>query len=545
MRDFGSFDYVIVGGGSAGCVLANRLSASGTDRVLLLEAGGEDRNPWIHIPLGYGKLFTNRRLNWLYESEPEPGLDGRRILQPRGKVLGGSSSINGCIYIRGQKEDFDQWRQLGNVGWSYDDVLPYFKKAEDQERGADAFHGAGGPLAVSDQRDAHELCDAFIAAAGECGIPRNDDFNGARQEGAGYFQTTTRQGWRCSAAVAYLRPARKRANLRVLTDAPALRVLFAGRDAVGVAFTHQGETWQARAEASVILAAGAIATPPLLQLSGVGPASLLQRLGIAVTHDLPGVGEDLQDHLQARLVYRATRPITLNDDVRSLARKLGMGWRYALYRRGPLTVSAGYAGAFFRTDPRLATPDVQCHFINFSTTKMGDRLHPFSGFTASICQLRPESRGFVRIKSGDPAERPAIQLNYLATETDRRTMIDGLKRLRQVMAAPALRSYVESEYEPGPGCIADSDLLGYIRARASTVYHPTGTCRMGEDAAAVVDARLRLRGIGRLRVIDGSIMPRVVSGNTNAAIIMLAEKGADMILADASRQPALARAAGF
>src|SRR5712692_1152526 len=301
MRDCGTFDYVIVGGGSAGCVLANRLSASGTQRVLLLEAGGEDRNPWIHIPLGYGKLFKNAKVNWLYESEPEPELNGRRIIQPRGKVLGGSSSINGCIYIRGQKEDFDHWRQLGNVGWSYDDVLPYFKKAEDQERGADAFHGAGGPLCVSDQRDPHELCEAFIAAAEQTGIPRNDDFNGARQEGAGYFQTTTRRGRRCSAAVAYLRPARRRPNLRVLTQAPTTRVLFEGREAVGVAFQHQGETWRALADAEIILAAGAIATPPLLQLSSVGPAALLQRFGIGVVHELRGVGEDLQDHLQARL----------------------------------------------------------------------------------------------------------------------------------------------------------------------------------------------------------------------------------------------------
>ena len=545
MRDCGTFDYVIVGGGSAGCVLANRLSASGTQRVLLLEAGGEDRNPWIHIPLGYGKLFKNAKVNWLYESEPEPELNGRRIIQPRGKVLGGSSSINGCIYIRGQKEDFDHWRQLGNVGWSYDDVLPYFKKAEDQERGADAFHGAGGPLCVSDQRDPHELCEAFIAAAEQTGIPRNDDFNGARQEGAGYFQTTTRRGRRCSAAVAYLRPARRRPNLRVLTQAPTTRVLFEGREAVGVAFQHQGETWRALADAEIILAAGAIATPPLLQLSGVGPAALLQRFGIGVVHELRGVGEDLQDHLQARLVYRCTRPITLNDDVASLVRKFGIGMRYALYRRGPLAVSAGYAGAFFRTDPRLATPDVQCHFINFSTTKMGDKLHPFSGFTASICQLRPESRGFVRIKSADPAARSAIQLNYLAAENDRRTMVAGLKLLRRIMQAPAMRPYIESEYEPGPAYASDADLLRHIRERASTIYHPSSTCRMGEDAAAVVDTRLSVRGMGRLRVVDGSVMPTVVSGNTNAAIIMLAEKGADMILEDARRQPALARAAAF
>jgi len=545
MRDFGSFDYIIVGGGSAGCVLANRLSASGRHRVLLLEAGGEDRNPWIHIPLGYGKLFRNRKLNWLYETEPEPQLDNRRIIQPRGRVLGGSSSINGLVYIRGQKEDFDHWRQLGNLGWSFEDVLPYFKKSEDQQRGADAFHGTGGPLSVSDQCEPHELCDAFIAAAEEAGFPRNADFNGAHQEGAGYFQTTSRRGRRCSAAVAYLRPARRRANLAVLTGALSTRILIEKGEATGVAFARGGELWRAAASGEVILSAGAIASPQLLQLSGIGPAKLLQRFDIPVTHDVPSVGENLQDHLQSRLVYRSTRPITLNDDVASILRKIGIGARYALYRKGPLTISAGYAGGFFRTDPRLATPDVQAHFINFSTTKMGDRLHDFSGFTASICQLRPESRGFVRIKSRDPAAPPAIQLNYLSTETDRRTMVEGLKLLRRIMAAPAMRPYIESEHEPGPGCVSDEDLLRYIRARASTIYHPTCTCRMGADEGAVVDARLRLKGMGKLRVIDGSAMPALVSGNTNAAIIMIAEKGADMILEEAQRRPGLARAASF
>ncbi len=545
MRDFGSFDYIIIGGGSAGCVLANRLSASGEHRVLLLEAGGEDRNPWIHIPIGYGKLFKNAKLNWLYESEPEPELNGRRIIQPRGKVLGGSSSINGLVYIRGQKEDFDHWRQRGNVGWSYEDVLPYFRRAEDQQRGADDFHGAGGPLAVSDQSEPHALCDAFIAAAEEAGFARNEDFNGARQEGAGYFQTTSRRGRRCSAAVGYLRPVRGRANLRVLTEAPSLRVLLEGGEATGVVFQHQGETWRAHAAGEVVLAAGAIASPPLLQLSGIGPGALLRRHGIAVERDLPGVGENLQDHLQSRLVYRCTRPITLNDDVASVVRSVGIGLRYALWRTGPLTISAGYAGGFFRTDPRLATPDVQAHLITFSTTRMGDKLHPFSGFTASVCQLRPESRGFVRIKSADPAAPPAIQLNYLSAETDRRTAVAGLKLLRRIMERPALRPYVESEYEPGPACVSDEDLLGHIRERASTIYHPTCTCRMGEDGQAVVDARLRVHGVGRLRVIDGSVMPSLVSGNTNAAIIMIAEKGAEMMLEEAQRRPGLARAASF
>ncbi|HXZ01130.1 MAG TPA: choline dehydrogenase [Stellaceae bacterium] len=545
MRSFGSFDYIIVGAGSAGCVLANRLSASGRHRVLLLEAGGEDRNPWIHIPIGYGKLFKNAKVNWLYESEPEPELNGRRILQPRGKVLGGSSSINGLVYIRGQKEDFDHWRQLGNVGWGHEDVLPYFRRAEDQQRGADEFHGTGGPLAVSDQREPHALCDAFIEAAVEAGFARNDDFNGAVQEGAGYFQTTARNGRRCSAAVGYLRPARRRANLQVLTEAPSLRVLIEGGAAAGVVFAHRGETWRAEAAGEVVLAAGAIATPPLLQLSGIGPGELLRRHGIAVIRDLPGVGENLQDHLQSRLVYRCTRPITLNDDVASPLRSLGIGLRYALWRKGPLAVSAGYAGGFFRTDPRLATPDVQVHFINFSTTRMGDKLHPFSGFTASICQLRPESRGFVRIKSADPASRPAIQLNYLTAESDRRTMLAGLRLLRRIMQAPALRPYIESEYEPGPQAVSDEDLMRHLRERASTIYHPTCTCRMGEDAQAVVDAQLRVHGVGGLRVIDGSVMPSVVSGNTNAAIIMIAEKGAEMVLEAAMRGPERARAAAF
>jgi len=543
MRDFGVFDFVVVGGGSAGCVLANRLSASGEHRVLLLEAGGEDRNPWIHIPIGYGKLFRNTRINWLYESEPEPELMGRRIVQPRGKVLGGSSSINGLVYIRGQKEDFDHWRQLGNIGWSYEDVLAYFRKAENQQRGVDEFHGIDGPLSVADQCEPHELCDAFIAAAEEAGIPRNDDFNGASQEGAGYFQTTSRRGRRCSAAVAYLRPARRRRNLVVVTEAPALRVLLDEGHAVGVAFRHLGEDWRARASGEVILAAGAIASPPLLQHSGVGPGALLRRFGIPVVKHLAGVGENLQDHLQSRVVYRCTRAITVNDDAASWVRSAGIGLRYALWRKGPLAISAGYAGGFFRTDPRLATPDVQAHFINFSTTTMGDMLHPFSGFTASICQLRPESRGWVRINGVDPTARPTIQLNYLTAETDRRTMVAGLRLLRRIMQAAALKAYIAAEHEPGPDCASDDDLLRHIRERASTIYHPTSTCRMGEDESAVVDARLRVHGIGRLRVVDGSVMPTVVSGNTNAAIIMIGEKAADMVLEDSLRSPTLARAA--
>jgi choline dehydrogenase len=526
-------DYIVVGAGSAGCVLANRLTQSGEHRVLLLEAGPADRNPWIHVPLGYGKLFKDRRVNWLYETEPEPELDGRVIYQPRGKVLGGSSSINGLIYIRGQREDFDHWRQLGNVGWGFEDVVPYFKRSEDQARGPSELHGVGGPLCVSDPTEPHELCDAFIAASRDVGIATNEDFNGALQEGAGYYQTTSRRGRRWSTAVGYLRPARRRANLAILTEALATRVLFDGRAAAGVEFRHEGVLRKVKARREVILAGGAINSPQLLQLSGVGAGALLRDHGIGVVHDLPGVGEDLQDHLQVRMVLRCTKKITINDDINSMMRRLGVGMRYALWRKGPLTVSAGYAGAFFRTDERLATPDIQVHFITFSTDRMGERLHSWPGFTASVCQLRPESRGFVRIKSPDPAAAPSIQPRYLSTETDRRTVVAGLRRLREITQTAPLSGYVAAEHVPGPDVVTDEQLLRYCRAVGSTIYHPSCSCRMGSDAGAVVDARLRVHGMERLRVIDGAVMPAVVSGNTNAAIVMIAEKGADMILEEA------------
>ncbi|HLI11226.1 MAG TPA: choline dehydrogenase [Alphaproteobacteria bacterium] len=525
-----SYDYIIVGAGSAGCVLANRLSAGGRHRVLLLEAGPRDRNPWIHIPLGYGKLFTDLRTNWAYYSEPEPHLGGRRIYNPRGKVLGGSSSINGLVYIRGQAEDFDAWRDAGNPGWGWSDVLPYFKRAEDQARGADDWHGAGGPLCVSDTAP-HPLCDAFIDAAAEMQIPRNRDFNGARQEGAGYFQLTARRGRRCSAAVGYLRPALKRPNLRVVTEALAARVLFEGRRAIGVECRRGGAVATAMAGREVILAAGALATPPLLQRSGVGPLDLLKRLGIAPVLPHEGVGRSYQDHYQVRLVLRCARAITLNDDMLSLRRKLAMGLRYLLFRTGPLTIGAGYAGGFFRT-PLAADgrPDVQCHFINFSVDKMGDALHPFSGFTASSCQLRPESRGEVMASAPDPAAPPAIRANFLAADRDRRVQVEGLKLLRRIMAAPAMRPFIAEERDPGPRVQSDDELLAFCRERGSTIYHPSCSCRMGTDALAVVDHRLRVRGLEGLRIADASIMPAVVSGNTNAAVIMIAEKASDMIL---------------
>ena len=527
------FDYVIVGAGSAGCVLANRLSANGKHSVLLLEAGPKDSNIWIHVPLGYGKLFKDRTVNWMYQTEPEPGLDGRTVFQPRGKVLGGSSSINGLLYVRGQHQDYDRWRQRGNAGWGFDDVLPYFRKAEDQQRGASEYHGAGGPLPVSDWRHADPLSEAFVVAAAETGIPTNADFNGATQEGAGFFQTTTKRGRRASTARAYLGPARGRGNLRVETSAQAQRILFEGKRACAVEYKQGNTVKTARARREILVSSGAYNSPQLLQLSGIGPAELLKTHGINVVLDAPGVGNDLQDHMQVRIVMRCAQKITLNDVVSSPLRQMMAGISYAAFRKGPLTIAAGTSGAFFKTDPRLATPDIQVHFLPFSTDKMGEALHSFSGFTASVCQLRPESRGSLRIKSADPSVQPEIRINYLATETDRTAVVEGLKILRKILNAPALKPYVVDEYDPGPKVATDEDLLGYARQRGSTIYHPTSTCRMGNDALAVVDQRLKVRGIDGLRVVDGSVMPDLVSGNTNAPIIMIAEKASDMILGDA------------
>jgi choline dehydrogenase len=525
------YDYVIVGAGSAGCVLANRLSARADLRVALVEAGGRDRNPWIHVPVGYFKTLHDPGTDWCYKTEPDPNLNGRCLDWPRGKVLGGSSSINGLVYVRGQPRDFDTWRQLGNAGWGWHDVLPYFKRSEDNERGADALHGAGGPLAVSDMRVRRDVCDAFIRGAQELGIPAVHDLNTEQPEGAGYFQLTARNGRRCSTAVGFLRPAEKRANLDVLTNAQVECLSLDGKRVTGVQYFRGGERHHAMAGREVILAAGAIGSPQLLQLSGIGPGELLQGLGIRVVHALPGVGCNLQDHLQIRSVYRCTRP-TLNDEVNHFGRKMLIGLEYLLRRGGPMSMGASQVAVFCRSRPELDTPDLQFHFQPLSADKPGEGLHRFSAFTASVCQLRPESRGRIELKSADPYAYPAIHPNYLATHTDRQAAIDGIRMTRRLCATQAMAPFVESELLPGPELHSDAELLDAARAISQTIYHPVGTCKMGNDAHSVVDERLRVHGMQGLRVVDASIMPTITSGNTNAPTIMIAEKASDLILDD-------------
>ena len=530
-------DFIVVGAGSAGCAIAARLSEDPATRVLLLEAGGEDRNRWIHIPLGFGKTFADPSVNWCYETEPDPGAGDRRVFWPRGKVLGGSSSINGMVYIRGQPEDFDHWRQLGNTGWSFDDVLPYFRRSEHQMRGADRFHGTDGPLCVSDVAQ-HPICEAFIAATTGLGFPRNDDFNGASQDGVGYHQTTTRNGKRCSTAVGYLRPAMQRANLNVVTGALTEKILFEGRRALGVTYRHHGRLCTTRAAREVILCGGAVNSPQLLMLSGIGPQEQLAGFGIPVLHHLPGVGKSLQDHYSAPIKLRCKLPITVNDVMLSNARKLKAGLEYYMFHRGPLSMISSPAALFARTRPELASPDVKISISPFSAERPQDGLHRFSGFTSIAYQLRPESRGEIKLKSPDPFDAPAVYPNYLATETDQRTIVAGLKLCRQILATPHMQSFIEAEFQPGSTVKNDEELLDYARRRGGTVYHPTSTCKMGSDPMAVVDAELRVHGVDGLRVADASIMPTVVSGNTNAAAIMIGEKAADMIRRPAARMAA-------
>ncbi|MBW0004864.1 MAG: choline dehydrogenase [Hyphomicrobiales bacterium] len=523
------FDFVVVGAGSAGCVLARRLVEAGKT-VCLLEAGPEDRSLWIHLPIGYGKTMWDPRFNWRFETDPDPGMKGRRIYWPRGKTLGGSSAINGLIYIRGQREDYDDWAAAGNPGWSFSEVLPYFVKSENNDRGPDNLHGGSGPLCVSDIGAKDELIEALIAGAQELGIPRNPDFNGATQEGAGYYQLNTRRGLRCSTAVGYLRPIRRHPKLNVRTNALATRILFEGRRAKGVAYRNRAGQGEVRARREVILCAGAIQSPQLLQLSGVGPAGLLAENGIQLVHASREVGENLQDHLQFRLIYRCSKPVTTNDQLRSLMGRARIGLQWLVSRSGPLAVGINQGGIFARALPESDRPDVQFHCATLSADMAGGKVHPFSGFTLSVCQLRPQSRGYVRVRSVDPAEPPAMQPHYLSTELDRRTAVAAIKLARALSRTPSVRPYVAEEIKPGSALRSDDELLDFARETGATIFHPSGTCRMGCDASAVVDPRLRVNGVERLRVVDASIMPALVSGNTNAGVVMIAEKASDMIL---------------
>jgi choline dehydrogenase len=522
-------DFIVVGAGSAGCVMAARLSEDPATRVVLLEAGGQDDNRWIHIPLGFGKTFADPSVNWCYETEPDPGANGRRIFWPRGKVLGGSSSINGMVYIRGQHEDFDLWRQMGCAGWSATDVLPYFKRAEHQVRGSDPWHSTGGPLVVSDVADKHEIPEAFIRACNDLGYPTNPDFNGASQDGVGYHQTTTANGKRCSTAKGYLHPVMDRPNLRVITGALAQRITFAGRRATGIDFVQDNLPHTARARREVILCGGAINSPQLLLLSGVGPQEQLAAHGIELVKHSPGVGQAMQDHYSAPIKLKCRYPITVNDVMQSNLKKLRTGLEYYLLRRGPMAAISAQVALFARTRPELATPDIKMSISIFSADRPQDGLHPWSGFTIIVYQLRPESRGEIRLKSANPQDPPAMIPNYLATETDRRTITDGLMLGRRILATPHMQHYLAEEFLPGPAVVNDAQMLEHARNCGGTVFHPTSTCKMGIDTMAVVDPELRVIGIDALRVVDASVMPTVVSGNTNAATIMIAEKAADLV----------------
>ncbi len=530
------YDFIVVGAGSAGCAVAARLSESGRHTVLLLEAGPRDRNPWIHVPLGYTKIFTDASVNWKFESEPVAALGGRTLYQPRGRVLGGTSSINGAVYMRGHPADYDGWRQRDCEGWDWDSVLPYFKRAEDQERGPDGWHGVGGPLRVSDVGHPTALAEAMIRAAMQAGFPANPDFNGPTQDGVGYYQFTATRSRRWSSARAYLHPARSRANLAVVTSALAARVVLEQGRAAAIEYRLGRNTRTARARREIVLSGGTYGSAHLLQLSGIGPADVLRPAGVAVLHDLAGVDANLQDHFNSYVIFRAARPVTLNDLANSLPRRLLAGARYALFGTGPLAGTGIPAGLFARSDPSLERPDLQINLLAWSTAKRhrdGLVVHPFSGFMLSPVHLRPEGRGTVGLRSAEPSEAPAIRFEFLASEYDRRAILHGLRLAREIARQPALVPFSAEEIAPGAGAVSDADLLADVRARGIANYHPVGTCRMGRGADAVVDARLRVHGVGGLRVADASIMPAIVAGNTNAPAIMIAELAAAMILEDA------------
>jgi choline dehydrogenase len=544
-READTYDYIVTGAGSAGCVLANRLTETGRFRVLLLEAGGEDRSFWIHVPMGYAKTFVDQRVNWKFESEPEAALHGRTMYQPRGKVLGGTSSINGMIYMRGNAADYDQWRQLGNEGWDYASVLPYFRKAEDNERGADEYHGAGGPLRVSNQPYEWEIAKALLEACQQAGIPFNPDFNGARQEGCGYYQTTTRDKRRWSTAAAYLRTARARPNLTVKTNAHATRVLFDGTRATGVEFRTPRGLEVAYAGREVIVSGGAYGSPQLLQLSGVGPAQHLTEMGIDVVRDMPGVGANLQDHFNTYCTYRISKNLSLNSLHYSMVDRLVAGAQYVFLKSGPMSGNGMYVGALVRSDKRLERPDLQFNISAWSTidrTADGIVSHPFPGISISPVHLAPEGRGTVRLRDKDPFAPPEIKFNFLRSENDMRVMIAGVRIARSIARQHALQKLMVEETAPGVATRTDAEIAEDVRNRGVSNLHPVGTCGMGHGPMAVVDPRLLVHGIAGLRVVDASVMPVIVAGNTNAPTIMIAEKAADMIQEDAVRQDARAAA---
>ena len=525
------FDYVIVGAGSAGCVIANRLSANPYVSVALIEAGGEDRSPWIHIPVGYFKTMGSPKTDWCYRTQPDPGLNGRSIDWPRGKVLGGSRSINGLLYVRGQPQDFDHWRQLGNAGWSWENVLPLFRRAENWEGTPSPERGVGGPLNVSENKVDREIIGAWVDAAAKAGFRRTDDYNREDQEGAGFFQMTMKNGMRCSAAKAYLKPIRSRKNLHIITHAHTDKIEFDGKRAVAVMARVRGKSQRIKAGREIVLSAGSIGSPQILMLSGIGDQNDLGKHGIKPTHHLPGVGRNLQDHLQARPIFKCSAS-TINTETRNPLQLVSIALEYAFKRSGPMAMAASLGTAFLKTHDGLETPDIQFHVQPFSADSVVEGSHKFSAFTASVLQLRPESAGHLELVSANADDYPAIHPNYLSTKTDCNTIVAGIKIARSICQTDPVKSLITEEYTPGAAVADDDDaaILDWARNTATTIYHPTGTCKMGQDEMAVVDEKLRVYGVQGLRVADASIMPVITSGNTNAPTIMIGEKLSDLIL---------------